>query len=115
MGLAQVPAGKSRPEPHAHGSGLRGYLLFAPLRPEYAARGNHGGARYRRAQRSGVVRRYFLLWATEDPRGRGHPARTGDTLPDSSAVLFDAQPLGGTWPAGGARAGRYRLHSVLPP
>ncbi len=61
------------------GSGAHGTIsLFSHrLRPEHAARGNHGGARYRGAQRSGIVRRYFLLWAirkTREGRG-GHPAR----------------------------------------
>ena len=38
----------------AHGPRLCRYLLFPPLRPEYAAGGNHGRARYGRTQRPGL-------------------------------------------------------------
>src|ERR1017187_7816075 len=102
MGLAQVPARKSRPEPEAHGPEVRRYLLFASLRSGYAARGNHGGAGYRGTQRTRAVRGHFLVWTAEDARRGGDAARAGNSVPDPPAVLFDAESLGGGWAAAGA-------------
>src|SRR3954454_7146754 len=56
--LAQVPAGEPRPEPAAHGPGLRGHLLLAPLRSRHADRRDDDGARRRGAPGQGPLRRH---------------------------------------------------------
>ena len=56
-----------RPEPEAHGAGLRGYLLLPPPRPRDAAGRDDEGAGLYRAQRAGAVRRHLLLQRPSRP------------------------------------------------
>ena len=61
VGQPQIPALQPRPEPEAHGARLCRYLLFAPLRPGHAARGDDGRARHGGPFRQGALRRHLLL------------------------------------------------------
>ena len=61
VGKPQIPARQPRPEPEAHGARLRRHLLFAPLRPRDAARGDDGRARHGGAPGQGALCRDILL------------------------------------------------------
>ena len=52
-----------------HGPRLCRHLLFAPLRPRHAARGDDGRARPRRALRQGALCRHLVLQFAAHPRG----------------------------------------------
>ena len=115
VGQPQIPARQPRPEPEADGARLCRHLLFAPLRPRHAARGDDGRARPRRALRA---RRSMSASPPTIRSARARPPtilqRARHALPHPPAELFDAQPLGrGRRPARHAGRARHRLDRLL--
>ena len=73
MGQPQIPARQPRPEPEAAGARLCRHLLFAPLRPRDAARGDDGRARLPRCARA---RRSTSASPPTIPAGPKRPRRS---------------------------------------
>ncbi len=77
----------------AHGSRLRGHLLFAPVRSGDPARRDDGRARHGSTPGEGSLHGHLLLFAREDARGVRAPRVARDAAADPSAVVLDAEPL----------------------
>src|SRR6266545_4796024 len=113
VGLAQVPARQPRPEPRAHGPGLRGHLLLAPVRPGDAAGGDARCAGLGGAAGQGALRGRLVLFGGADHGGGRDPARPRHPPAHPPALLLVAEPLDRGRPARRARRGGRWLHRVL--
>ena len=114
VGLPEVPARESRPEPGADGARLRRHLLLAPRRPRHAARGDDGSARRRGSPGEGAVRRDLVVLAGANPRGGRDPRPPRHAAPDPPALVLDAEPLDRGRAARYPGGPRRRLHRLLP-
>ena len=65
-----------RPEPEADGARLCRHLLFAPRRPQHAARGDDGRARHGGAPGQGALCRHLVLQCEADARRRRRSSAT---------------------------------------
>ena len=107
--LACVPGRK----PGAYGTRVCRHLLFPPAHHGCSAGRNHGCAGAGSPARQGFVCRHFVVWSRTNARSGADSEERRSSAADSSAVLLDAESLGGEGTPRHTGGTRRRLHRIL--
>src|SRR5690348_8114884 len=114
VGITEVLARESRPEPEADGHRVRRHLLSSSARSRYAPRRDDGRTGAGGAEWEGPLRRDLVVHARANPASRGLAQRPWRPVPDSPAEVQHAGPRSGERTLSGPQGGGNRVHSVLP-
>jgi hypothetical protein len=111
--LAQIHACVPGRKPGAHGTGVCRHLLLSPADHGCSAGRDHGRAGAGSAARQGFVCGHFVVQPGADARSGTDSEERRSSAADSSAVVLDAESLGGEGTPRHAGGTRRRLHCVF--